>query len=132
MGIVDEGCIKIGADVCPGHGSLREWGVSYRELPLTQDGQVDLRGLEEAVRKSHRASCAFNMCILRLPHMHLHMPAARLYIACAGHSRAEVHQVCFFGPGCQLPVKRRMNAMAMQACAWPSSSARAGTRYGRR
>ena len=48
--------------VSPGHGSLREWGVSYRELPLAQDGQVDLRGLEEAVRKSHRASCAFDVC----------------------------------------------------------------------
>ena len=37
--------------------------MSYRELPLTQDGQVDLGGLEEAVRHHDRASYACNMCM---------------------------------------------------------------------
>ena len=36
----------------PGHGSLKEWGVSYRELPLTADGCVDLESLPRAVSPS--------------------------------------------------------------------------------
>lgn len=38
-----------------GHGSLREWGVHYREVPLTTEGHVDLGALEEAVCDTDRA-----------------------------------------------------------------------------
>ncbi len=40
----------IGLRETPGHGSLREWGVAYRELPLDADGCVDWDALGTAVR----------------------------------------------------------------------------------
>lgn len=39
----------IGLRGTPGHGSLREWGVTYRELPLAE-GSIDWAGLAEAIR----------------------------------------------------------------------------------
>ena len=42
----------IGMRETPGHGSLKEWGVSYRELPLTVDGAIDVDGLPEALTPS--------------------------------------------------------------------------------
>lgn len=38
----------IGTRGTPGHGSLREWGVSYRELDL-KDGRIDWEALKTAV-----------------------------------------------------------------------------------
>ena len=42
----------IGLRGTPGHGSLREWGVSYRELLLTADGSIDFDRLPEALTPS--------------------------------------------------------------------------------
>ena len=42
----------IGLRGTPGHGSLKEWGVSYRELPLAADGSVDLNSLPEVLTPS--------------------------------------------------------------------------------
>ena len=42
----------IGLRGTPGHGSLKEWGVSYRELRLTDDGSIDFNGLPEALTPS--------------------------------------------------------------------------------
>lgn len=39
----------IGLRGTPGHGSLREWGVAYRELPLAEDGDIDWEALSEAI-----------------------------------------------------------------------------------
>ena len=53
----------IGLRGTPGHGSLKEWGVSYRELPLTADGCVDLERLPRAVSpsKSPKVSARYAM-----------------------------------------------------------------------
>lgn len=41
----------IGQRGTPGHGSLMEWGVTYRELPLTADsGRIDWEALATAVK----------------------------------------------------------------------------------
>ncbi|NJK33729.1 MAG: aluminum resistance family protein [Oscillatoriales cyanobacterium SM2_2_1] len=40
--------------VRPAAGSLREWGVSYRELPLAEAGTLDWEGLATAVRPETR------------------------------------------------------------------------------
>ena len=40
----------IGLRGTPGHGSLREWGVAYRELPLAPSGSVDWDALATAIR----------------------------------------------------------------------------------
>lgn len=40
----------------PGHGSLREWGVAYRELPLAGNGSLDWEGLAAAVTPSELLS----------------------------------------------------------------------------
>ena len=42
----------IGLRGTPGHGSLKEWGVSYREMPLAADGSVDLNSLPEVLTPS--------------------------------------------------------------------------------
>lgn len=47
----------IGLRGTPGHGSLREWGVAYRELPLAQDGDIDWDGLASAVTPSALDHC---------------------------------------------------------------------------
>eukprot|EP00803_Ostreobium_quekettii_P004421 evm.model.scf_179.10 EVM.evm.TU.scf_179.10 scf_179:99938-104682(+) len=39
----------IGLRGSPGSGSLREWGVSYRELDLTHEGKIDWEALPEAI-----------------------------------------------------------------------------------
>ena len=40
----------IGLRGTPGHGSLREWGVAYRELPLAPGGGIDWDALATAIR----------------------------------------------------------------------------------
>ena len=42
----------IGLRGTPGHGSLKEWGVTYRELPLTEQGLIDWDALRTAVTPS--------------------------------------------------------------------------------
>lgn len=42
----------IGLRGTPGHGSLKEWGVTYRELPLTEQGLIDWAALRTAVTPS--------------------------------------------------------------------------------
>ena len=39
----------VGLRGTPGHGSLQEWGIGYRELPLAPDGSIDWAGLTAAV-----------------------------------------------------------------------------------
>jgi hypothetical protein len=39
----------IGLRGTPGHGSLQEWGVSYRELALAADGRIDWQALQTAI-----------------------------------------------------------------------------------
>ncbi|KAG2422536.1 hypothetical protein HYH02_015423 [Chlamydomonas schloesseri] len=39
----------IGTRGTPGHGSLMEWGVSYRELALTGEGRIDWEALKTAI-----------------------------------------------------------------------------------
>ena len=39
----------IGLRGTPGHGSLKEWGVAYRELPLARDGAIDWDALASAI-----------------------------------------------------------------------------------
>ncbi|MBQ3222234.1 MAG: methionine gamma-lyase family protein, partial [Clostridia bacterium] len=47
----------IGLSGEPGHGSLMEYGVEYRECPLTEDGEIDLEKvvsmIDECVRLVH-------------------------------------------------------------------------------
>ena len=40
----------IGLRGTAGHGSLREWGVNYRELPLAAGGLIDWDALRTAIR----------------------------------------------------------------------------------
>ena len=54
----------IGLRGTPGHGSLKEWGVSYRELPLTADGSVDLENLPGAVTASRHPCPQAGPCML--------------------------------------------------------------------
>jgi cystathionine beta-lyase family protein involved in aluminum resistance len=39
----------IGLRGTPGHGSLREWGVAYREVPLAASGSIDWQALATSV-----------------------------------------------------------------------------------
>lgn len=39
----------IGMRGTPGHGSLMEWGITYRELPLNPNGGLDWEGLATAI-----------------------------------------------------------------------------------
>ncbi|MDY6803988.1 MAG: methionine gamma-lyase family protein [Cyanobacteriota bacterium] len=45
-----------------GQGSLREFGVSYRELPLTESGTLDWQGLESAVTDKTRLAFIQRSC----------------------------------------------------------------------
>uniref|UniRef100_A0A383VT04 Uncharacterized protein n=1 Tax=Tetradesmus obliquus TaxID=3088 RepID=A0A383VT04_TETOB len=40
----------IGMRGTPGHGSLMEWGITYRELPLAADGGLDWEALASAIK----------------------------------------------------------------------------------
>ncbi len=42
----------IGLRGTPGHGSLMEWGVTYRELPLAEQGLIDWHALRTAITPS--------------------------------------------------------------------------------
>ena len=42
----------IGLRGTPRHGSLTEWGVTYRELPLTEQGLIDWDALRTAITPS--------------------------------------------------------------------------------
>lgn len=42
----------IGLRGTPGHGSLKEWRVTYRELPLTEQGLIDWDALRTAITPS--------------------------------------------------------------------------------
>ena len=33
----------------PGHGSLMEWGIQYREQPMSPDGSIDWEALKTAI-----------------------------------------------------------------------------------
>lgn len=46
----------IGTRGTPGHGSLREWGVDYQELALTEQGTIDWDGLATAITPRTTAS----------------------------------------------------------------------------
>lgn len=48
----------IGTRGTPGHGSLMEWGVSYRELDLTPEGRIDWEGLRNAIVPGGSSSLA--------------------------------------------------------------------------
>lgn len=45
-----------------GFGSLIEYGIDYRELPLSSEGSVDWQGLGEAVRKTTRCCLIQRSC----------------------------------------------------------------------
>lgn len=45
-----------------GQGSLKEFGVSYRELPLTETGAIDWRGLESAITEKTRLALIQRSC----------------------------------------------------------------------
>lgn len=45
-----------------GQGSLRDFGVSYRELPLTESGTLDWQGLESAVTDKTRLAFIQRSC----------------------------------------------------------------------
>ena len=42
----------IGLRGIPGHGSLKEWGVTYQELSLTEQGLIDWDALRTAITPS--------------------------------------------------------------------------------
>ncbi len=55
----------IGLRGTSGHGSLREWGVAYRELPLAEGGDIDWAALASAITPSEFAavqSCTAVKC----------------------------------------------------------------------
>ena len=39
----------IGMRGTPGHGSLMEWGIQYREQPMSPDGSIDWEALKTAI-----------------------------------------------------------------------------------
>jgi cystathionine beta-lyase family protein involved in aluminum resistance len=45
-----------------GQGSLRDFGITYRELPLTQDGTIDWDGLATAVTEKTRLALIQRSC----------------------------------------------------------------------
>ncbi|NES66518.1 MAG: aminotransferase class I/II-fold pyridoxal phosphate-dependent enzyme, partial [Okeania sp. SIO2D1] len=45
-----------------GQGSLKDFGVSYRELPLTKAGAIDWRGLESAITEKTRLALIQRSC----------------------------------------------------------------------
>jgi cystathionine beta-lyase family protein involved in aluminum resistance len=52
----------VGARGAPGAGSLAEWGVSYRVLPLLPSGGVDLEGLKAAITPATRVALVQRSC----------------------------------------------------------------------
>lgn len=56
----------IGIRGVEGVGSLRDWGVLYNELPLTNEGRVDLDALQRAIKPGAAAlrlcRCVFACC----------------------------------------------------------------------
>ncbi|CAK9859272.1 unnamed protein product [Sphagnum jensenii] len=52
----------IGLRGSPNHGSLKEFGVSYRELPLLEDGGLDWDGLDEAVKPQTQCALIQRSC----------------------------------------------------------------------
>lgn len=46
----------------PGCGSLRDWGVKYRELPLTAEGRVDFEALKTAIRPETKCCLVQRSC----------------------------------------------------------------------
>lgn len=52
----------IGLRGTPGHGSLIEFGVTYRELPLTRSGSLDWDGLSSAVRPETQCALLQRSC----------------------------------------------------------------------
>ena len=61
----------IGLRGTPGHGSMREWGIRYRELPLTEHGGVDWNGLPAALHSGENIQGSHG------PQMLCHMPSIR-------------------------------------------------------
>lgn len=47
----------IGIRGTPGHGSLKEWNVAYRELPLAPGGRIDWAELRTAIRPGEDSQC---------------------------------------------------------------------------
>ncbi len=45
-----------------GQGSLKEFGISYRELPLTETGTVDWHGIESAITEKTRLALIQRSC----------------------------------------------------------------------
>lgn len=67
----------IGLRGTPGHGSLREWGVAYRELPLAPGGGIDWQALSSAVTPSARFDPGCQHCSYPHPascQTHMHAP----------------------------------------------------------
>ena len=54
----------IGLRGTPGHGSLREWGVTYRELPLAEQGLIDWNALRTAITPSELPVLPILSCML--------------------------------------------------------------------
>lgn len=52
----------IGLRGTPGHGSLAEFGVSYRVLPLTPAGKLDFDALETAVGNETKCALIQRSC----------------------------------------------------------------------
>lgn len=46
----------------PGHGSLREWGMHYRDLPLTEAGLLDWPALHQAITPSTKVAHIQRSC----------------------------------------------------------------------
>ena len=55
----------IGIRGTPGHGSLKEWGVTYRELPLASGGLIDWTALRSAIKAGNNDNNA-QVCQLML------------------------------------------------------------------
>ncbi|KAL3147567.1 hypothetical protein ABBQ38_014620 [Trebouxia sp. C0009 RCD-2024] len=52
----------IGLRGTSGHGSLKEWGVTYRELPLTEHGLIDWDALRTAVTPKTKVALIQRSC----------------------------------------------------------------------
>lgn len=52
----------IGIRNTPGHGSLKEFGILYRELPLAEDGGLDLEALVTAVKPQTKCALIQRSC----------------------------------------------------------------------
>lgn len=52
----------IGLRGTPGHGSLKEWGVTYRELPLAEQGLIDWTALRTAITPRTKVALIQRSC----------------------------------------------------------------------